>query len=138
MTAADLAALHALAFGDQAWAIKDFTALMTHPGAILSADTYGFVLLRVVADECEVLTLATDPAHRRAGIATRHMTAAEEQARAKGATRIFLEVAADNTAARALYAGIGYTQVGQRQGYYRRTNQPAVDALILQKSLPSA
>jgi ribosomal-protein-alanine N-acetyltransferase len=46
---------------------------------------------------------------------------------------MFLEVAADNTAARALYAAAGYQQVGQRRGYYAG----GIDALVLARPLTS-
>jgi ribosomal-protein-alanine N-acetyltransferase len=40
---------------------------------------------------------------------------------------MFLEVAADNKAANALYAGAGFVQVGERRGYY----PDGGDALVL-------
>jgi ribosomal-protein-alanine N-acetyltransferase len=44
---------------------------------------------------------------------------------------MFLEVAAPNAPARALYAGRGYAQVGLRRGYYAFD----IDALVLRRAL---
>jgi ribosomal-protein-alanine N-acetyltransferase len=43
---------------------------------------------------------------------------------------MFLEVGADNPAARALYASLGFTKVGDRKGYYQGR-----DALVLRLPL---
>ena len=51
-------------------------------------------------------------------------------ARARGASEAFLEVAEDNRAARALYARGGWAPVGRRPGYYG-----GGDALILRRGL---
>lgn len=45
---------------------------------------------------------------------------------------MFLEVAADNDAARALYAKLGFVEAGRRHGYYG----DGADALVLRHSLP--
>ena len=45
----------------------------------------------------------------------------------RGAERVILEVRADNDAARALYAGAGFTTLQTRRGYY----PGGVDALVL-------
>jgi len=49
--------------------------------------------------------------------------------------RLFLEVAADNTAAIRLYEGLGFAIVASRKGYYARASAPPVDALILSLAL---
>ena len=50
------------------------------------------------------------------------------------AARLFLEVAADNAAALALYRTAGMAETGRRADYYRRPGG-AVDALVLSKVL---
>lgn len=132
----DLATLHARAFSaTRAWSAAEFAALLTQPGVMLTGDTRCFALLRVTLDEAEVLTIATDPAHRRQGLAQLTLQQAEARARTCGGTQIFLEVAEDNTAARALYNRAGYGQVGRRPGYYLPKDGPPVAALILHKAL---
>ncbi len=131
---ADAAGVHALAFAE-AWSAADIGALLTAMGgygfAVRGDDGLaGFILCRLIADEAEVLTLATSPAHRRQGVGAALLSAARTAARAGGAKSMFLEVARDNAAAMSLYAAHGFPQVGMRPGYYRR-GADAIDALIL-------
>lgn len=127
---AELASIHTEAF-DAPWDMAAFADLLGQPGVIALAEPEGFILIRVVADEAEILTLAVRPAARRRGIAARLTVQAAIAAQALGATRLFLEVAEDNTGARALYAVLGFDPAGRRRGYYARKDGPAVDALIL-------
>jgi len=136
--AAILAALHAQAF-EKPWTADEIAALIDGLGAYAFAvqapeEPAGFILCRAVADEAEILTLATAPAHRRRGVAQALLRAAMDGATARGARAMFLEVAADNPAAVALYRQAGFAQVGARRGYYERKND-AVDALVLRRDL---
>lgn len=136
-TAEALARLHARAFAGQGrgWSVAEFADLIASPLCCLRAGPHGFALARVIASEAELLTLATDPDHRRQGIAADLLCQIEMAAAERGALDQFLEVAADNGAARALYDGAGYIQIGQRAGYYARPGAEAVDALVLTKVL---
>lgn len=133
----DLAAIHAEAF-DAPWDADAFRALLDQPGVIACAEPDGFILIRVVADEAEILTLAVRPAARRRGLGARLTADAAARARALGATRLFLEVAEDNPAARGLYAALGFEAAGRRRGYYARRDGPAADALILALNFAAA
>jgi ribosomal-protein-alanine N-acetyltransferase len=137
MTPEALAALHALAFTDtpRPWRVAEFAALLRQPGMLLVTREGGFALGRVAGTEVELLTLAVDPEARRRGIGRALVASFEAEAVAQGASESFLEVAATNAGARALYAGLGYSEAGRRRGYYRRPNAPAVDALVLRKDL---
>lgn len=126
----DLAEIHAEAF-DAPWDAAAFRALLDQPGVIAVAEADGFILIRVVADEAEILTLAVRPAARRQGLGARLTAQAAAAARSLGAARLFLEVAEDNAAARSLYEALGFQPAGRRRGYYARKDGPAVDALIL-------
>jgi len=134
--AAALAAIHAAAFaGPHRWSPDEFAALLCQPGVLALLDPAGgLVLARVAADEAEVLTLAVAPPVRRAGRARGLLCAAEQAAAGAGATTMFLEVAADNAPARALYGAAGYRQVGARPGYYPGGG----DALVLARRLSPA
>ncbi len=125
-----LAALHAEAF-DAPWSAAAFADLLGQAGVVLEGETGGFILVRVVADEAEILTLAVRPSARRLGLGGRLVRAARDRAAASGAMRMFLEVAEDNGPARALYGALGFAATGRRPRYYRRSDGPAVDALIL-------
>jgi ribosomal-protein-alanine N-acetyltransferase len=133
-----LARAHASAF-DAPWPPEAFTALMGTPGvfalAAVEAAPVGVILMRAIAGEAEVLTLAVEPAHRRRGVARALLRAGLRQAAAAGAEEAFLEVAADNSGALALYREEGFGQVGHRGGYYRRPDGEAVDALVLRRTL---
>lgn len=129
---ARLAFLHAVCFSrPRAWSAAEFTGLLGSPGVFLCGAAAGFVMGRVVADEAEVLTLAVAPPARRAGTGRALLAAFEAAALARGAMAAFLEVAADNRAALALYDRAGYVSVGRRRGYFG----PGLDGLVLRKSL---
>ena len=136
MTPEALAALHAAAFSaTRAWSAKEFADLLAHDGTTVIGDRNCFVLMRKVLHEAEILTLATHPAKRRQGLGRKALAASADWAKTQGVTKIFLEVAEDNTAAIALYTTAGYTQIGRRPGYYLPKDRAAIAALILAQSL---
>lgn len=115
--AAALAEMHLAAFPDDPWSEADFAALLAQTGMAAFVDARGgFLLLRVVADEAEVITLGA--VARRQGIGRALLQGALEYARARGVVRIFLEVAEGNAAALGLYAAFGFVSMGRRRGYY--------------------
>ncbi|MFN3209991.1 MAG: GNAT family N-acetyltransferase [Roseovarius sp.] len=139
MTPEALAALHARAFAGQGrgWTAAEFRDLMQRQSIFVLGDDAGFALGQAVAGEAELLMLVTDPDHRREGRGRAWLCAFEAEARARGADRVFLEVAADNVAALALYRSEGFTELARRAGYYRRPGHEdgPVDAFVLEKRL---
>ncbi|SEM74744.1 GNAT family N-acetyltransferase [Palleronia pelagia] len=136
MTPEDLARLHARAITvPPPFPAEGFRDLLAQPGAVLVTRDHAFALGRVVLDEAELLTIATDPDHRRKGLGRACLDAFHDDVRAYGATRVFLEVAETNAAARALYDAMGYEQLGLRRGYYRDPAAGSVDALVLGRDL---
>lgn len=134
MTPARMAQIHAAAFADhgQIWTKADIAALLARPHTrAISLGRHGFALLQVLAPEAEILTIAVDPATQGRGHGTALVQLVIDAARTAGAETLFLEVAADNAAARALYARAGFVPTGQRRGYYARAGSAAVDALTL-------
>ena len=134
----DLAATHAACF-PKPWSAADLAELMTTTGAVVLAipkeeGVAGFILIRVVEDEAEILTLAVHPRARRGGLGRHLVEAAVETAGAVGAKTLWLEVGAGNLAALALYAATGFEAAGRRKGYYKRAGG-AEDALILRRVL---
>jgi ribosomal-protein-alanine N-acetyltransferase len=79
----------------------------------------GFAVMRYRDDTAHLNLLAVDPAHRRRGIARRLVTWLEETALTAGTYIIGLELRAQNEAARAFYAVLGYREVGRIPGYYQ-------------------
>lgn len=130
-----LAALHATAF-DAPWDAAAFAGLLGQAGVFAVETSDGFILARAVADEAEVLTLAVRPDARRGGQGTRLVAEGVAAAGLRGADRVFLEVAQDNAAARALYARTGFVETGRRPRYYSRPDGSRVDALLFTLNLP--
>lgn len=136
--AARLAAIHAEAFdrpGDTPWSAAAFADLLTQAEVFAVEAPDGFILMRVVADEAEILTLAVRPGARRGGQGGRLVGEGVLAAAARGATRVFLEVAEDNAAARALYDRAGFVEAGRRPGYYAAADGGRRDALLLALNL---
>ncbi len=140
-TSADLPALARLrgASFEAAWSEAEIADLLSAPGGLAlvmgEPSPQGFLLGRLTVDEAEILTLAVDPAARRRGVGRHLVEAAAESFHAKGATALFLEVALDNDAARALYTASGFRPAGIRRGYYARPGGAAIDALVLRRAL---
>lgn len=136
------AALHRQAFepmGERPWTRQDMAGLLASPavGGLfvdIQGEAAGVVLWRTAADEAELLTIAVHRDHRRSGLGRLLLTAMIDRVRSAGAKNLFLEVGADNTAARSLYAQAGFRDVGRRRGYYTRPTGTA-DALVLRLTL---
>ncbi len=124
--AAALAAIHAAAFPPgERWGAAAMAELLALPGVFGFIDPGGgCILARRAGGEAEILTLAVAPAARRrgAGRALLDRVAASPEP-------LFLEVAAGNAPALALYAAAGFGEVGRRRGYYG----PGRDALVLRR-----
>jgi ribosomal-protein-alanine N-acetyltransferase len=126
----DLARIHATCF-ERAWDECALRGLLKTPGTLAFAASGGFVVLRVAADEAEILTLAVAPDQRGKGTGKALVCAAATRAYNLGARAVFLEVRTSNVAARALYRHLGFFEVGTRKAYYGEE-----DALILRANLP--
>jgi ribosomal-protein-alanine N-acetyltransferase len=131
--AAAMAAIHraALPWGET-WDADAFAAQLALPGVAGWIDPAGgMILVRIAADEMEVLTLAVVPNARRRGIGAALLDTAMAWARSLGTQTAFLEVAVGNVAARALYEQAGFVPAGRRPRYYA----DGTDALILRRPL---
>ena len=138
MIAEEMAALHARAFAGsgRGWSVDEFAALLKDPNILFYSNETAFALGRFAADEAELLTVATDPNHRRQGLAKAVLSNLENGCVQKGVDRLFLEVAEDNIAALSLYRSMGYIQIARRSNYYARSSGH-VDAIICEKRLGS-
>ena len=79
---------------------------------------FGYIGVKVVADELHIMTIAVRPAHRRRGFARALVEAVLDDPASAGARRVCLEVRPSNSAARALYTSLGFVEAGVRSGYY--------------------
>ena len=137
-----LAELHAACFAEH-WDAPALASLLAMPGALAflasgpigrDEEPLGFVLLRAIAGEAEIISIGVRPEARRRGIGRRLLEAALAAAAAGGAERLFLEVAADNYQALGLYLSHDFTEVGRRPNYYQR-NGGGIMALVLSKPI---
>ncbi|HYC67181.1 GNAT family N-acetyltransferase [Brevundimonas sp.] len=136
-----MAAIHAEAFAgphDTPWSEAAFAGLLEQAGVFAREAPDGFILMRAVADEAEILTLAVRPSARRRGLGARLVGEGVLAAAARGAVRVLLEVAEDNAPARALYARAGFGEAGRRPDYYAGADGARRDALLLALDLTVA
>lgn len=118
-----LAGLESSAFADP-WSSPGIASFWAGAGArawIAEAPggpAVGSALWREIAGEAELLRVATAPQRRREGIARALLEAALADFDRAGVD-CHLEVRADNLAAQALYASLGFELTGRRKGYYR-------------------
>jgi ribosomal-protein-alanine N-acetyltransferase len=136
-----VAKLHAQGFY-RGWPREEFAAYLADPErtpAFVACDSKhhvaGFAMLRLVADEAELMTIAVDRKWRGKGVAKALLKAAVEDLMMSPAKRLFLEVAADNDPALALYRGNGFAEIGRRAGYYPRADGTPATALVMSRTL---
>lgn len=87
----------------------------------------GFGCLWAILDEAHITLLAVRPQCQRQGLGRLLVCGLLAAARRRELARATLEVNANNTAARSLYAQFGFREAGRRRDYYPNGD----DALIL-------
>lgn len=139
--AGDIAALHGVLF-DPPWGEKAIAGLLDHPASTAFVavignpkEVAGFMMGQLAADEGEILSIGVSPKWQRRGLGRLLVEGLARALKRAEARRMFLEVAADNAAALALYRVLGFSETGRRKGYYQRKDAPSVDALTLALSL---
>ncbi len=131
-----VAALEPLCFSEP-WSEAGVAAELDNPVsrwfvALEDGAVRGYVGSHQVLDEAEVMNLATDPAHRRRGIAEALLRRLCQVLRERGAAFLLLEVRESNAPARALYDKLGFVPVGRRPRYYQN---PEEAGIIMRKEL---
>lgn len=97
-----------------------------------SLDLVGYGGFWFVVDEAHITKLTVVAEYRRQGLGEELLRFLLRQSIEAGATTARLEVRESNWAARNLYDRFGFSEVGIRKGYYRRTGEAAV---VMVKSL---
>ncbi|PLX38066.1 MAG: ribosomal-protein-alanine N-acetyltransferase [Hyphomicrobiales bacterium] len=140
----ELSAVHATGFdpmwsgGEIAGLLRDETVfgIVARRGSPFgSRRPVGFVLVRMAADEAEILTIAVRPSHRKRGVGRSLLEAALRRLYHDRIAALFLEVDAGNAGAVSLYRKLGFRQVGERTGYYRTGNGERSTALVMRRDL---
>jgi ribosomal-protein-alanine N-acetyltransferase len=135
-----VAQLHAQCFA-AAWEVGFLGELFAQPRtfgfiAIEPDGSAGFAIASSAAGEAEIFSLAVRPCSRQRGLGAALLREIAAHAVQIGASELFLEVAIENLAARALYGRLGFREVGLRPAYYREPGGSQADALILKRALP--
>jgi len=91
-------------------------------------EVVGYAGMWVAGGEAHIATIGVHPQYRGRGIGQRIMLRLFQEAIARGSERAFLEFRPSNTAARNLYAKLGFREVGLRRGYYQDTGEDAIVA----------
>ncbi|WP_281186216.1 ribosomal protein S18-alanine N-acetyltransferase [Actinomadura kijaniata] len=140
MTEADLPAVHALErelFPEDAWSMEMLREELadqprTRHYVVAEADggIVGYAGLAVAADQGDVQTIGVRADQRGKGLGAALLTALLDEAAKRGADEVFLEVRADNPAARRLYERFGFERVGLRKRYYQPSG---VDAVVMRR-----
>lgn len=133
-----IAALHRRA-EEPGWSVEAWEKQLSQPSVhclthVGNRGLDGFIATSIAAGEAEVLMIAVDPVAQGAGLGRGLMQHALGQAGLLGADQCFLEVAADNLAARALYARCGFAETAVRKGYYARPGG-YVDAIVMSRQI---
>jgi ribosomal-protein-alanine N-acetyltransferase len=129
--AAALVAVESAAFGTDGWAhaavLHEVTASSRHVVVAEHADALVGWAVLLEGDVCDVLRVAVAKPAQRRGIGRALLDTLLTRA---GSRPVLLEVADDNTAAQALYAGAGFVAIDRRPAYYG----PGRDALVLSRA----
>ena len=99
--------------------------------ARLAGKIVGYVSLRFVADEGDVVTIAVDTSVQKQGVGTLMMDWLETTAKVRGVKNLFLEVRSDNIPAIAMYLARDFERIDLRRNYY----DTGVDAYVMRKRL---
>ncbi len=123
------AELERLCFSEP-WSREALSLLTREGGFGIAALANGRVVayggMTYVLDEGSVTNIATHPEYRRQGLGRAVTARMLEEAVRRGLSSVFLEVRESNTAALALYEGLGFRVCGVRKNFYRRPTESAL------------
>ena len=124
--------------GSGSWPMKSLPHCLakSHYVMLVVADTEHIsaaCLFTVVADQCELLFIAVNPAHKRQGIALSLLRSLIKHCQKKAVQNIFLEVRESNFAAIGLYRSAGFWVADRRENYYPSlsTDAPTREAAFI-------
>lgn len=136
----ELVVLETAIFPDDAWSRRSFERELANPHCFYLVavpdgerrPVLGYAGLLAAPPDGDIQTVALAPELRGRGLGRVLVLALLDEAERRGITAVFLEVRADNAVARALYASLGFEQLGVRPRYYR----DGIDALTMRRAAP--
>lgn len=105
-----------------------------YPARVLQGgggELLGYFVAMGGVDEMHLLNITVAPAVQGRGHARVLIDALVAMSRSQHARELWLEVRASNAKARAMYAHLGFTQVGLRKGYYPAPFTRREDAVVM-------
>ena len=127
--------------GAPRWA-REAYARAADPGAVPArialiaeepgGDICGFLVALLIPPQAELESIGVATPAQRRGVGRRLVEELFDLLKASESTEVTLEVRESNTAARALYASMGFVEGGRREGYY---SEPQEDAILLRRLL---
>ena len=141
-----LSQIHATGFSRQ-WTDGEFEALLSNDhytcltakkAGLANKPPLGFLILKTVLDETEVISIAVSPKMQNRGIANLLMQAGLRQMQADRIKSVFLEVDEANEYALKLYQKLGFKTESIRKGYYKNPGEDEAsrsDALVMKLEL---
>ena len=102
--------------------------------AEIAAELVAYGVIMIAAGEGHLLNLSVSAKRQRLGIGSDFTRFFIKLSGDQDVRRIYLEVRPSNDAARALYAGKGFKEVGRRPDYYP-AGEKREDALIMELNL---
>ena len=108
--------------GVRIWDENDFNELLLQNFVIIYAknekNILGFIIIKVLGNEAEIINIAVDPKYQRRGIGIKlfnHIVNTYE----KNLERFILEVSSSNIKALSFYKKIGFRKISFRSKYYK-------------------
>ena len=125
--ALDLAGLETLASRD---AFRGFGLFATGDGQDVACELVSHAVFVNAGKSADLVSIATREGRKRLGHAGALLGHALAALWREGVEEVFLEVAVDNAAARALYRKAGFVEMARRSGYYARP-EGGMDAVVM-------
>ena len=101
--------------------------------ALVDDEFAGFISTIPLRDGWHIAYVATQPEHKRVGVATRLIEEAEKSAAAKGGRTVIIHVRESNENAQNLYNKLDYKETTRREKYYPTRAGQKEKAIIMKK-----
>ena len=135
-SACDLATMEAAAT-QHGWSAGNYQDSISagHAFYCLGQQETGFAVVMPILDEAELLNIVIAAPQQGRGLGRRLLTGLMQDLKQQGCQRLFLEVRASNTPARALYQRCGFRESGLRKNYYPGLDGQREHAILMEAAL---